>query len=129
MGDSQLRNLNNEKMENEYHSVEKRFKPGMKFKEAVKQTEKVDSDVIIIHAATNNIASTTPQKLCKATTETLREIPMNNPKAKVAFSAILRGKPSHELNAKVSKLNELLVETLPLNGIDMIQNNNILFSN
>ena len=75
-------------MENGHHSVEKNFKPGMKIKEAVKRTGKVDSGVIILHAATNNVASTTPQELCKETMERLREIQMNNPKAKIAFSAV-----------------------------------------
>ena len=101
----------------------------MKVKEAVKQTEKVYSDLIIIHAANNNVASTTPQELCKEPTETLREIQMNNPKADIAFSAVFRRKDSHELNPKISKLNKLLVEALPLNDIHMSENNNILFSN
>ena len=129
VGDSQLRNLNNEKMENEHHVVEKKFKPGMRIKEAVKQTGKVDSDVIIVHAATNNVASTTPQELCKETMDTLAEIQKNNPNAKIAFSAVFRRKDSHERNAKVTQLNELLAEKLPLDGFDMIENSNILFSN
>ena len=129
VGDSQLRNVNNEKMENKHHIVEKKFKPGMRIKEAVKQTGKVDSDVIIVHAATNNVASTTPQELCKETMDTLGAIQKNNPKAKIAFSAVFRRKDSHELNSKVTQLNELLSEKLPLDGFDMIENDNILFSN
>ena len=129
VGDSQLRNLNNEKMENEHHSVEKKFKPGMKMNETVKLTGEVDSDVIIKRAATNNVASTTPQELCKETTETLRENQINNLKAEIGFSAVFGRKDSYELHAKVSKLNELLAETLPLKGIDLIESNNILFSN
>lgn len=129
VGDSQLRNLNNEKMENEHHIVEKKYKPGMRMKEAVKQTGKVDSDVMIVHAATNNVAPTTPQELCKETMDTLGGIQKNNPNAKIAFSAVFRRKDSHELNAKVTQLNELLAEKLPLNGFDMIENDNILFSN
>ena len=39
--DSQLKTLSNENIENEHQSVEKRFKPGMKVKEAVKQNGKV----------------------------------------------------------------------------------------
>ena len=103
--------------------------PGMRIKEAVKQTGKVDSDVIIVHAATNNVASTTPQELCKETMDTLGAIQKNNPKAKIAFSAVFRRKDSHELNSKVTQLNELLSEKLPLDGFDMIENDNILFSN
>ena len=116
-------------MENKHHIVEKKFKPGMRIKEAVKQTGKVDSDVIIVHAPTNNVASTTPQELCKETMDTLGAIQKNNPKAKIAFSAVFRRKDSHELNSKVTQLNELLAEKLPLDGFDMIENDNILFSN
>ena len=124
VGDSQLRNLNNEKMENKHHTVEKKFKPGMRRKEAVKQTGKVDSDVIIVHAATNNVASTNPQELCKETMEALGEIQKNNPKAKIAISAVFRRKESN-----VNQLNELLAEKLPLDGFDMIEIDNVLFSN
>ena len=129
VGDSQLRNLSNEKMEEKHHIIEKKFKPGMRIKEAAKQTGKVVSDVIIVHAATNNVASTTSQELCKDTLDTLGEIQKNNPKAKMAFSAVFRRKDSHDLNAKVTQLNELLAEKLPLEGFDMIKNDDIIFSN
>ena len=115
-------------MENEHNSVETRFKPGMKVKKAVKQTGKVESDVIIIQAANNNVSSTILQESCKETTEVLREIQKNNPKAKICLSAAFGRKDSNELNAKVFKLHKLLAETLPLNGIDIIENNSILFS-
>ena len=130
MGDVQLRNLSNGKMEKEHYSIEKRFKPGMKVKEAVKHTGKVDSDVAITHASsTNNVASTTPQELCKEATEMLREIEMRNTNVKIAFSAVFRRTDSHELNAKVSKLNDLWILALPLKGSDMSENNDILSTN
>lgn len=98
-------------------------------KRSCKKTGKSDSDVIIVHAGTNNIDSTSPQELCNVTMDALGEIQKNNPKAKIAFSAVLKRKDSLDLNAKVTELNKLLVEKLPLNGFDMIENDNILFSN
>ena len=80
-------------------------------------------------AATNNVASKTPQELCKETMDTLGAIQKNNPKAKIAFSTVFRRKDSHERNSKVTQLNELLSEKLPLDGFDMIENDDILFSN
>ncbi len=129
VGDSQLRELNAEQMSNDHHVVEKKFQPGMKIKEAVSKTGKTESNVIIIHAAINNLAKMTAQDLSKDVLETLDEIQQNNPHSKIAFSAVVRRKDSHELNAKVSQLNTILAEELPLQGFDIIDNSNIIFSN
>ena len=66
---------------------------------------------------------------CKDVLDTLNEIQQNNPQSKIAYSAVFRRKDSHELNAKVTQLNSLLAEELPLHGFDIIDNSNILFSN
>ena len=50
-------------MSNDHHIVEKKFKPGMKIREAIKQTDKTKNDVIIIHAATNNVSATSAKDL------------------------------------------------------------------
>ena len=52
-------------MESKHHIVEKRFRPGMRIKEAVQQTGEVNIDVIIVHAATNNITSRAQQEFAK----------------------------------------------------------------
>ena len=110
--------------------MEKRFQPGMRIGQAVDRAGKSNSnDVIIVHAATNNVASSTPEKLCKETVRTLKQIQANNPKAKVAFSSIFKRKENMALNNTVKKVNELLETELALNGLDMIDNSNIMFSN
>ena len=103
-------------MSNDHHSVEKRFKPRMKINEAIQQTGKTSSNVIIEHASTTNASKTTPQELCKEVVEALDEIQENNPRSKIVFSAVFRRSYSHELNAKITQLNDLLEEELPQQG-------------
>ena len=129
VGNSQLRELKTEQMSNDHHTVEKQFQPGMKIKEAVRKAGKAGSDVIIVHAATNNVSKMTAQEISKGVLETLNKIQQNNPQSKIAFSAVFRRKDSHKLNAKVTQLNKLLAEELPIHGFDIIDNSNILFSN
>ena len=61
--------------------------------------------------------------------ETLNKVQANNPKARIGFSAIFRRKDDQNLNTKVTKVNTLLEDELALNGIDIIDNSNIFFSN
>ena len=100
----------------------------MKIKQAVNKAGKTDSDVIIVHAATNDLRSSTPEKLASEITNTLKSIQENNPTSKIAFSSIFR-RQDKELNAKATKVNKMLEEELMLNGFDVIDNKNILFSN
>ena len=72
-----------------------RFQPGMKIKQAVKKAGNSDNDVIIIHAATNDLQSTSPVQLSDDVINKLRQVQENNPKAHVAFSSILKGKDNH----------------------------------
>ena len=88
VGDSQLRRVDESKLSNSRRDVEKRFQPGMRIGQAIDKAGKSNSDVIIVHAATNNVASSTPQKLCEETVRTLKQIQANNPKAKVVYSSI-----------------------------------------
>ena len=129
IGDSQLRRVDESKLSNSHRDVEKRFQPGMRIGQAVEKAGKSNSDVIIVHAATNNVASSTPEKLCEETVRTLKKIQANNPKAKVVFSSIFKRKDNMALNNKVKKVNEFLETELALNGLDMIDNSNIMFSN
>ena len=129
VGDSQLRFLNTEKMSNSHHTVSKDFKPGMKIREAIQTTGKNDSDVIIIHASTNNVSKTSPEELSEEIMATLDKIQENNPRAKIVYSAAFRRKDSHELNAKICQVNKILSEEIPAHGFDIIPNENILFSN
>ena len=85
--------------------------------------------MIIVHAATNNVSKQTTQDLSKYVLDTLNEIQQNNPQSKIAYSSVFRRKDSHELNAKVTQLNTLLAEELPLHGFDIIDNSNILLGN
>ena len=65
----------------------------------------------------------------KKVADTLKKIQDNNPKSRIGFSATFRRKDDLHLIAKVTKVNKLLEEELALNGIDFIDNSNILFSN
>ena len=128
VGDSQLRFVDESKLTNAQRDVSVRFQPGMKIKQAVKKAGKSDNDVIIIHAATNDLQSTSPDQLSDDAINTLRQVQENNPKAHVALSSILRRKDNHALNAKAKKVNEVLAEKLALSGFNRIDNSNILFS-
>ena len=108
--------------------MEKTFQPGMRIGQAVGRAGKSNSDVIIVHAATNNVATSTPEKLCEETVGTLKQVQTNNPKAKVVFSSIFRRKDIMGLSNKVKMVNELHADELALNGLDMIDNSNIMFS-
>ena len=71
VGDSQLRRVDESKLSNSHRDVEKRFQPGMRIGQAVDKTGKSNNnDDIIVHAATNNVASSTPEKLCNETLRT-----------------------------------------------------------
>ena len=129
VGDSQLRFVDESKLTNAPRDVSVRFQPGMKIKQAIKKASNSDNDVIIIHAATNDLQSTSPDQLSDDVINTLRQVQESNPKAHVAFSSILRRKDNHVLNTKSKKVNELLAEKLALSGFDCIDNSNILFSN
>jgi len=60
---------------------------------------------------------------------TLDKIQENNPRAKIVYSATFRRKNSHELSAKICKVNKILSEEILTYGFDVIPNPNILFSN
>lgn len=128
-GDSQLRRINASVLSNSYRDVDIKFKPGMKIEQTTKAVGKTEHDIIIIHAATNNIASKTPEQLSKEVVNQLKHVQDNNPKARIVFSSVIRRKDDSSLNSKVTKLNKLLEDETALNGFDMIDNSNIVFSN
>ena len=59
----------------------------------------------------------------------LNQIQKHNPKSRNAFSSIFKRKDEIPLNAKAMKVNKLLAEELAINGLDMIDNSNVTFSN
>ena len=66
VGDSQLRHEKREKLDNDHRTVEVRFKPGMKVEEVKNKVGGSDnSDVIIVHAGTNNMNDKAPSDLVK----------------------------------------------------------------
>ena len=101
----------------------------MKIKQLVNKVGKCDKEIIIIHAATNDVKSNKPESLCEQVINTLKQIQENNPKSRIAFSSIISRKDDMALNTKVRKVNDLLEEELALNGYDFISNNNIQFCN
>ena len=64
VGDSNLRNVMEEKLSNDHRDVEIQFKPGVRIEEANKKVGVNDEfDVIIVHAGTNNLQDATPKDL------------------------------------------------------------------
>ena len=130
VGDSQLRHVNGEKLENDHRDVEVRFKPGMKIEEAKKKADTSDEfDVIIVHAGTNNLRDNSPSDLAEVIVNTMETVQKKNPSARVAYSSIFKRKDDQTLNAKARKVNELLSEELSIRGMDFMNNDNIIYSN
>eukprot|EP00112_Aurelia_sp_Birch-Aquarium-sp1_P025234 Seg83.3 transcript_id=Seg83.3/GoldUCD/mRNA.D3Y31 product="hypothetical protein" protein_id=Seg83.3/GoldUCD/D3Y31 len=129
VGDSQLRRIDDSKLSNDHRDIEIACKPGRKIKQAVSKVGKSDKEIIIVHAATDDVKSSTPEQLCKDVIDTLNQIQTNNPKSRIAFSSVIRRKDDQSINAKVRKLNGLLDEELAINGFDSIDNDNIQYSN
>ena len=128
VGDSQVKRLDQEKLCNQYRDVEILGQSGMRIKQAAAKTGKTDSDVIIVHAGTNNLSSTSPEQLSTEVLDTLQNIQDNNKQSKVVFSSVFK-RTDKGLNLKIIKLHKILNEELTLNGFDIIDNDNIHFSN
>ena len=130
VGDSNLRNVKEEKLSNDHRDVEIRFKPGMRIEETNKKVgENNEFDVIIVHAGTNNLRDETPKDLTEKIVVTLDKVQKCNPTARIAFSSILKRSDDQSLNTKGRKVNELLEDELSIKGMDIINNNNIMYSN
>ena len=130
IGDSQLRYLDGTRLTNNHHEVHVVADPGARIAKMKNQRRlEPDSDVIIVHAGTNNLKSATPIQLSNEIIETLDDIKSNNPGAQVVFSSIFKRSDELHLNAKVIQTNKILKEKLLLQGYDLIDNDNILFTN
>ena len=74
-----------------------------------------------------------PKRLLPRSTEsrkvTQRRIARKVTQRCIAFSSILKRSDDQSLNAKGKKVNELLEDELSTKGMDIIDNNNILYSN
>ena len=55
VGNSQLKRLQPEKLSNRHHTVDIRAFSGMKIQQAASKLGKCDSNIIIVHAGTNNM--------------------------------------------------------------------------
>ena len=87
-----------------------------------------NSDVIIVHAGTNNLKSATPEALSDEIIETMDDIKRTNPGAQVICSSIFKRSDKLHLNAKVIQTNKILKDKLLLQGYELIDNYNILFT-
>jgi len=101
VGDSNLRNVKEEKLTNDRRNVILRFKPGMKVEEENKKPgSNTDFDVIIVHAGSNNLRDSTPKDLTETIVNTLHKIQKSNPTARVAYSSIFKRNDDQSLNIK-----------------------------
>ena len=104
VGDSNLRNVKEEKLSNDHRDVEIRFKPGMRIEETNKKVgENNEFDVIIVHAGTNNLRDETAKDLTEKIVVTLDKVQKCNPTACIAFSSILKRSDDQSLNTKGEK--------------------------
>ena len=130
IGDSQLRYLDGTRLTNNHHEVHVIADPGARIAKMKNQRKlEPDSDVIIVHAGTNNLKSATPVQLSNEIIETLDDIKSNNPGAQVVFSSIFKRSDELHLNAKVIQTNKISKDKLLLQGYVLIDNDNILFTN
>ena len=74
------------------------------------------------------MSSTSPEQLSTEVLDTLQKIQDNNKKSRVVFSSVFK-RTDKGLNLKIIKLHKILNEELTLNGFDIIDNDNIHFSN
>ena len=131
VGDSQLSRMDAQKMSNNHHVVMLNGKSGMKVEEAANRVD-CEADVIIMHVGTNNLCDETPEEVAEKVVKTFKKIKQRNPKAQLAYSSIFRRKgnaAANGMNIKVFKTNKILKEELMLQGIDFIDNDNILYGN
>ena len=131
VGDSQLKRLDETKLSNHHHQVEIIAKGGSRIRQATQQVGKSESNIIVVHAGTNDIKSSNPEELSDAIIETLNKIQQNNPSSQIAYSSIFRRNDKNDLtpNRKVTEVNKIIEEKLNLHGFDFINNSNILFCN
>ena len=129
VGDSELQRVDAAKLSNEQRDVEIKYTRGMKINQAAQRAGKGNNDVIIVHVGTNNLNTSTPKQICKETIDILNQIQKNNPKSRIVFSSIFKRKDNMSLNAKAMKVNKLLADELAVNGLDVIDNSNVTFSN
>ena len=130
VGDSNLRNVKEETLSNDHRDVEIRFKPGMRIEETNKKVGvNNEFDVIIVHAGNNNLRDATPKDLTEKIVTTLDKVQKSNPTARIAFSSILKRSDDQSLSAKGKKVNEFLEDELSIKGMDIIDNNNTMYSN
>ena len=84
--------------------------------------------VIVVHAGTDNLSTTSPEQLSKEVLYTLQKIQENNKESRIVFSSIFKC-TDKGLNPKIIALHKILNEELTLNGFDIFDNDNIHFPN
>ena len=86
----------------------------------------------IVHAGTNNLRDSNPEELAEKVIKTFEKVKQKKSKAQLAYSSILRRQGNAAANGisiKVFQTNKILKEELVLQGIDFIDNENILYGN
>ena len=130
IGGTQLKYLREEKLSNKQYDFIIAPYHGARISELQHKYIDPNSDIVIVHAGTNDIQSSTPEQLAEDIVTNLKKIKSKcSMQTKVAFSSIVRRTDDDELNAKVAITNRMLEGKLLLHGVGMINNNNILSSN
>ena len=75
VGDPQLKHVKGETLENDHRTIEVRFKQGMNIEEVKNKVDGSDnSDVIIVHAGTNNVNDKLPSDLAEIIVQVLMSL-------------------------------------------------------
>ena len=83
VGDSQLKRLDETKLSNHHHQVKIMAKGGSRIRQATQQVGQSDSDIIVVHAGTDDIKSSNPEALSDDIINTLNKVQESNPSSQI----------------------------------------------
>lgn len=102
-------------MTNNYYEFVLKVKSGMEVDEAANHVD-CEADVIIMHAATNNLRDSNPEEMAEKVGKNFKKIKQKNCKPQKAYSFIFRRKGNTAGNGKkiVFQTNKVVKEELML---------------
>ena len=90
VGDSQQKRLDETKLSSHHYQFKTVARGGYRIGHATQQVGKSDSDIILVHAGTNDIKSRNVEELSDEIINTLNNIQDSNPSLQIAHSSMFR---------------------------------------